>query len=83
MTTPLITIQIQDGAVTTRLAELGAKVGNLQPFLGTLGEDMRQRTLARFSAGKGPDGVAWAPNAPATAVPLRQRVSLHVDKVRQ
>lgn len=66
MTTPLITIQIQDGAVTSRLAELGAKVGNLQPFLEMLGEAMRQRTLARFSTGKGPDGVAWAPNAPAT-----------------
>lgn len=60
------TIEVKDSGVQAALDALAAKVGNLQPILQTIGEDLMARSKARFQTGTGPDGRRWLPNARST-----------------
>ena len=55
------TIEVHDQAVRAALAALQARVSNLQPLLGDIGEAIVQRAKARFDSSRGPDGSTWKP----------------------
>ena len=57
----MIKIEVHDQAVRTALAALQARVSNLQPLLGDIGEAIVQRAKARFDSSTGPDGNTWKP----------------------
>lgn len=60
------TVEVKDEGVQSLLQTLQKRMGNLQPAFSALGEDMVSRIHRRFDSSSGPDGTAWAPNAPAT-----------------
>ena len=55
------TVEVHDQAVRAALAALQARVSNLQPLLGDIGEAIVQRAKARFNTSTGPDGNTWKP----------------------
>ena len=61
----MIKIEVHDQAVRTALAALQARVNNLQPLLGDIGEAIVQRAKARFNTSSGPDGSTWRPKRQA------------------
>lgn len=65
----MITIQVDDQAVQRALQRLRERVGNLQPVLKDVGEDIVQRTKARFGTSTGPDGQRWRPKKKADGRP--------------
>jgi len=62
----MITIEINDDAITAALAWAMSALGDLTPLMQDLGDLMLDSTKARFQAGVGPDGITWAPNSPVT-----------------
>ncbi|MFZ4537828.1 phage virion morphogenesis protein [Propionivibrio sp.] len=62
----MFTIEVKDTGVKDALSALSAKVGNMQPILQSIGEDIMERTKARFATSTGPDGARWKPNARST-----------------
>lgn len=56
-----ITIEVHDQAVRQALDALARRVANMRPVLADIGEDIVQRTKARFTAQTGPDGARWKP----------------------
>lgn len=60
------TIEVKDQGVQTLLQALQKRLGNLQPALAALGEDLTVRVHRRFDSSTGPDGTPWAPNAQST-----------------
>lgn len=69
----MITITVQDQAVTEALAKLSARVGNMAPYLQALGEDIVERTKTRFGTSTGPDGNGWKAYSPVTLGLMRAR----------
>jgi phage virion morphogenesis protein len=67
------TITVQDQAVMQALAKLSARVGNMAPYLQALGEDIVERSKARFDSSSGPDGQAWKGYSPVTLGLMRTR----------
>ncbi|MCL1962352.1 MAG: phage virion morphogenesis protein [Desulfovibrionaceae bacterium] len=66
---PSFSIQVQDEEVQSLLKRLAEKLGDLQPALQAIGDDMVERTKARFDispVGQAPDGTPWKANAPST-----------------
>ena len=62
----MIKIEVHDQAVRTALAALQARVSNLQPLLGDIGEAIVQRAKARFDSSRAPDGITpWKPKRQA------------------
>ena len=64
----MFNIQVEDTDVHAALTALAGRAINVQPMLQAIGEDIKERTKARFPQGVGPDGVPWKANAPATLV---------------
>ena len=62
----MFTVQIDDSAVNAALTALAGHAIQIQPMLQAIGEDVMERTKARFAAGAAPDGAPWKANAPAT-----------------
>ena len=60
------TIEVKDSGIQAALDALAAKVGNMQPILQTIGEDIKARSENRFKINTGPDGQRWLPNARST-----------------
>lgn len=60
------TLEVTDSGVQETLATLAARAGDLRPILQAIGEDIMERTRARFRTSVGPDGQRWRPNARAT-----------------
>ena len=56
-----VTLIVDDAEVMEALARFQAASGNVVPVYKNIGEELLQSTQARFRAGKGPDGKAWAP----------------------
>jgi phage gpG-like protein len=54
-----LTIQVNDAAVQAALRQLGERMGDAGPALRDIGEDIVQRTKARFGTGTGPGGERW------------------------
>ena len=62
----MFTIEVKDTGVNDALKALVARLGNLQPVMQAIGEDIMERTKQRFVSSTGPDGQRWKPNARAT-----------------
>lgn len=60
------TIEVKDQQVLDVLAKLTQRMGNLQPALQALGDDMVERTKQRFDSQTAPDGTPWAPLSATT-----------------
>jgi phage virion morphogenesis protein len=63
---PNFTVKVEDRAVREALNALARRVGDLQPVMQSIGEDVMERTKQRFETSTGPDGKRWQPNARAT-----------------
>lgn len=61
-----MTIQVTDREVIAALARLQERLGNFDPLLRAIGEDLVARTKQRFATATAPDGTAWRANSPAT-----------------
>lgn len=59
-------IDIADNAVQAALQALASRVANTQPVMQAIGDDIMERSKARFASGTGPDGQRWKPNTQAT-----------------
>ncbi len=59
-------IEVRDPGIQAALTALEARLGNLQPILQTIGEEIMERAKERFATSTGPDGQRWKANAPAT-----------------
>ena len=59
-------IEINNQASSDLLQQLAERVGDMEPFLRALGEDMVERIKMRFGTSVGPDGTAWEANSPVT-----------------
>lgn len=57
----IITIRVDDKATQAALQALRQRLANPGPVLKDVGEDIVQRTKARFRAQAGPDGQTWKP----------------------
>ncbi len=55
------TVEVKDQQVLDVLAKLTQRLGNLQPALNALGDDMVERAKQRFDSQAAPDGTPWAP----------------------
>lgn len=66
----MITIEVKDSGVQEALQALAKRVGNMQPILQAIGEDIMERTKERFGSGTGPDGRRWQGNAISTVQAL-------------
>jgi phage virion morphogenesis protein len=62
----MITIAFEDDDVQRMLQRLLAATGDVSPALRNIGEILVASTQDRFETKHGPDGEAWARNAPAT-----------------
>lgn len=62
----IVFTEVKDSGVHAALGALSAKVGNMQPILQTIGEDIKDRAEKRFKTSTGPDGQRWLPNARST-----------------
>ena len=60
------TVTVKDQAVLDVLQQLQRRMGNLQPALQAIGDDMVERTKRRFDTSTAPDGSGWKPNSAAT-----------------
>ena len=69
----MLRIELKDEAVTAGLARLAAALSDLTPAMEEIGEVLVGSTRARFAAGAGPDGIAWAPKSPVTIAAYRRR----------
>ena len=70
--TPFI-ITVQDQGVTDTLTRLAARVDNMAPYLEAVGEDIVERSKARFDSSSGPDGQEWKEYSPVTLGLMRSR----------
>ena len=61
-----IIIDVQSQALEDALGLYIQRVGNGEPLLMALGEDIVARAKGRFSTSTDPDGLPWAPNARST-----------------
>ena len=59
-------IEVKDQQVLDVLQKLQQRMGNLQPALAALGEDMAARVKRRFDTSTAPDGSAWKPLSQVT-----------------
>lgn len=73
-------IEVDDREVLAALNRLSGAVGNIQPLLQALGEDMMERTKRRFESGTAPDGSRWKPNARSTLEAVLDRTRGGVGK---
>jgi hypothetical protein len=55
----MLNVEVHDRAVRAALNGLAKSLGNLQPVLADVGEDIVQRARARFGSSTGPDGARW------------------------
>ncbi len=60
------TVEVKDQQVLAVLQKLQKRLGNLQPALQALGDDMVERTKQRFDSQTAPDGTPWAPLSTTT-----------------
>ena len=74
------TITVQDQEVKALLQKLQSKTQNMGPVLRTLGEQITERSKARFATSSAPDGTPWKPNSAATLVMLGERLLGHRNK---
>jgi len=74
------TITIDDAAARAALERLADKAGNPRPLLLALGEDIVERTRARFGLGVDPAGTPWAENQPSTIAAYLARRGLKGKK---
>lgn len=62
----MFNVEIEDSAVNAALTALAGRAIRVQPMLQAIGEDVMERTKARFATGTAPDGTPWKANAPTT-----------------
>lgn len=60
------TVEVKDQQVLDVLQKLQKRLGNLQPALQAIGDDMMDRTKQRFASQTAPDGTPWAPLSATT-----------------
>jgi phage gpG-like protein len=60
------TITVDDRQVQAALEQLAQRMGNVNPVLRAVGEDIISRTKHRFDISTSPDGAPWQPNSPVT-----------------
>lgn len=68
-------IEVKDTGVNAALNALIGKLGNMQPVLKEIGEDIMERAKLRFASSTGPDGRPWKPNSRATIEAYLERKS--------
>lgn len=61
-----LTIKYDGKDVQSALAQTLSVIDNPRPLLMQIGEALAESTMRRFPAGKGPDGVPWAPKSAVT-----------------
>lgn len=74
------TITVEDQQVKALLQKLQGKAQNMGPVLRTLGEQITERTKARFATSSAPDGTPWKPNSAATLAMLSERLGSSYKK---
>lgn len=62
----MIKVQVDTRDVQLALQDLQARVNNLKPVLGDIGEYLIVSTRERFAQKKAPDGTPWKKNSPVT-----------------
>lgn len=60
------TVEVKDQQVLDLLQKLQKRIGNLQPALQAIGDDMVERAKQRFGTSTAPDGTPWAPLSTTT-----------------
>lgn len=68
------TFRLDNKNVLARLKAISEHYADLSPAMLAIGEYLTESTKERFSAGIGPDGAAWKPNAPATIADIHRRI---------
>lgn len=76
----MIEIRLDDREVRAALERLERRLGNLKPVMNELGELIVERAKRRFETSTGPDGKAWAKNAPSTIAAYLGRSSGNYKK---
>lgn len=66
MSEGLIEVSISDGAFREYLAQLQARLGNLEPVMADIGAVLESRISGRFETETDPSGQPWAPWAAST-----------------
>lgn len=62
----MISIRIEDGQITARLAETARRLGDLSPVTAEIAETLFVSTRQRFASGTDPEGKVWAPRSQTT-----------------
>ena len=62
----MIDITIDDRELKAALDRLQRSLSDMSPVMRDIGELLAERAKQRFGSSTGPDGKAWAPNAPST-----------------
>lgn len=60
--TASITIRLEDLGAARKLAEAGRQLSDLTPLMRRIASSVEEATRIRFTQGKGPGGVPWAPS---------------------
>lgn len=62
----MIDIEIDDNKLKAALERIHRRLSDMTPVMRDIGELLVERTKQRFATSTGPDGKAWASNAPST-----------------
>lgn len=73
----MITIEINDAAVTAALGKLESQLSDLSSVMEGIGEMLVRSTKQRFEALTSPQGMPWAANSPVTLAHKRDHRPLH------
>lgn len=69
----MIRIELKDDQVQAALDRLARSLTDPSRVMKQIGEELKESTTARFSAGVGPDGTAWAARSDATLAAYARR----------
>lgn len=69
----MFTLDIKADRLTARLTALEDALDDMSPVMADLGEFFVTSTKDRFTEGKGPDGIPWAPKSETTKAAYRAR----------
>lgn len=62
----MLEIKVSNAEVQQVLGQLLRRMGNLQPVMKAIGQEMESRVSGRFETETDPNGISWAPWAQST-----------------
>ncbi|MEI6100088.1 MAG: phage virion morphogenesis protein [Alphaproteobacteria bacterium] len=69
----MITVEINDDLISAALASAQAQLGDMSNLMGKLAVLIVDQTEQRFTEGKSPEGVPWAPRSAVTIANYKRR----------